>query len=358
MKRSMGVYRRKDRGKTSRYYSIDYVDENGKRRRETTKVTDFQLALMIRAQKIRDVELRRAGLAAPRDLDPLSLLPLYLQDMQRRGIGRATQANVERQIRAMLDGCARLADVTPEHVTRQLAWLAKYAAPTRRRPEGGLSLATLNHYRGALKAYFAWLVRQGHWRRNPVDAVAPAKAIVLDKNARRPLEIDELERLVDVAPLARATVYLVAATTGLRRNELRQIARGDVDLKRRTWRARAAWTKNKRKAVLPLFPWAAEQLEEYLRHYPRADRQGLFDSVPSNRTLANDLRSAGIEPVTADGKVDLHALARYTLARWLATEEVPLTIAQRLMRHRSPELTSNVYTQFYLGDLEKEIRKL
>ena len=80
-----------------------------------------------------------------------------------------------------------------------------------------------------LHSFFAWLVKRGHWGSNPVESVERAKVVgVTDQ--RRPATVEELERLVASAPLHRAALYLVSATTGLRRNELLHVLEADVDL--------------------------------------------------------------------------------------------------------------------------------
>ena len=317
------------------------------------------------------MELRRAGIEtfdAARDAEPAELLERYLADMARRGCKPNTIAQASQRIGAFLADpkVRRLGDLTPARIGARLSWLEVEAPTHFRRAQGGLSPATLNYYRDSLHSFFAWLVKRGHWGSNPVESVERAKVVgVTDQ--RRPATVEELERLVASAPLHRAALYLFSATTGLRRNELLHVLEADVDLERRTWTARAAWTKNAEDVTLPLAPWCADVLERYLgtvtptwtgkgHRQPRGAR--MFWAVPQNRTLRRDLVAAGIEPETPEGRIDLHALARYTLARWLATERVPLAVAPRLMRHSDPRLTANVYTRFFLGDVRTEVDKL
>ena len=55
--------------------------------------------------------------------------------------------------------------------------------------------------------------------------------------------------------------------------------------------------------------------------------------------------------------VDWHAL-RTTYGTRLAVANVPLALAQKLMRHCDPRLTANVYTVAQLSDLAREVEKL
>lgn len=55
------------------------------------------------------------------------------------------------------------------------------------------------------------------------------------------------------------------------------------------------------------------------------------------------MERAGVPRETARGVVDFHAL-RHTFATLLAESGASLVVAQRLMRHSDPSLTSGVYT--------------
>lgn len=68
------------------------------------------------------------------------------------------------------------------------------------------------------------------------------------------------------------------------------------------------------------------------------------------RTYRRDLDRAGAPIPTAEGQLDLGAL-RSGFATLLRREGVPLALAQRLMRHSTPALTSAVYTRLNLGDV-------
>ena len=81
--------------------------------------------------------------------------------------------------------------------------------------------------------------------------------------------------------------------------------------------------------------------------------QCVFD-VPADliRRFHGDCKRAGIaRKDDRDHQVDLHSL-RLTFGTLLALSGVPLTVTQRLMRHSDPKLTSNIYTDIRLLDLQ------
>ena len=74
--------------------------------------------------------------------------------------------------------------------------------------------------------------------------------------------------------------------------------------------------------------------------------------------MRRDLKRAGVQVRTADGKLlDFHAL-RATFGTLLANENVPLTLAQTLLRHSDPKLTANVYTKHRLVDEAAAVERI
>jgi integrase/recombinase XerC len=146
-----------------------------------------------------------------------------------------------------------------------------------------------------------------------------------------------LQALVRAAAEPRATCYLVAATTGLRRSELGRLRWADVDLDGATLRVRASIAKNRKEAYQPLPPGTVAALKALdSRGTPLAP---VFPTVPSTKVLREDLAAAEVPYETAEGKADLHSLRVYFGTR-LARAGVSLVQAQRLLRHSDPKLTA------------------
>jgi integrase len=143
-------------------------------------------------------------------------------------------------------------------------------------------------------------------------------------------------------------LYRVAAETGLRLGELRALVAADLDLAdldRASIRVRASNAKNRREARLPLRPGTAAALRDHVaKALPMARVFELFRWWPAAAVLRDDLALAGIPYRDDAGRVvDFHSL-RVTFATNLARSRVPLQLAQRLMRHSDPRLTSSIYT--------------
>ena len=73
--------------------------------------------------------------------------------------------------------------------------------------------------------------------------------------------------------------------------------------------------------------------------------------------LREDLAAASIPYETSEGVFDFHAL-RGQFATALARAGVPLTDAQKLLRHSSPLLTANFYTHLSTAELAAQLGKL
>ncbi len=135
--------------------------------------------------------------------------------------------------------------------------------PTACRVADAIALAslTLNEYLNAASAFCNWMVRQARIVGNPLKYVAKANVKGNETVRRRALTDDETRRILDVAG-PRKIVYLTALCTGLRRHEMEALEWGDLDLDTAASviKVRAATTKNKRAAVLPVHAKLAEEL--------------------------------------------------------------------------------------------------
>jgi integrase len=77
----------------------------------------------------------------------------------------------------------------------------------------------------------------------------------------------------------------------------------------------------------------------------------------TSEIIAADCRRAGI-PIERNGRfLDFHSL-RTTFGTTLGRRGVPPVVAQKLMRHGTPVLTVNMYSQFSIAELAKAVEKL
>ena len=362
------LYKRGKSGRSLAKWYGSYSDEHGKRRYAALAL-DRKLAQQMLAKLERDVERRRAGVS-DRFCDAAGIpltqhLELYEQELQARDRSPGhVDACIMRCSRVM-EGCGFqwIADVSPERVGR---WLKK-----QRETEKRFGVETSNAYVTAMKCFCRWLWTSGRSIEHRLIGLQKLNADVDRRHARRALSDSELSLLLATTRRSRFIgrsktnghdrycIYLTAALTGLRANELRTLHRRDIDLERATVGVLATNTKNGRAAELPLHPMLVTALREYVttkeldgsdRLFPRFWRQA--------EMLKRDLKAAKIPYADAEGRVfDFHAL-RGQFATMLARADVSLKKAQALMRHSTPTLTANIYTKLTTGELASSIERI
>jgi integrase len=245
--------------------------------------------------------------------------------------------------------------------------------------ENGRSARSCNGYRIAALGFCTWLVEVGRLASNPFGRLEKFDEKAGSRRPRRALTPEELSRLMESARIApkrpdlkarqttgrpserfsgddRVDLYGFLASTGLRLNEARLLTVSDVRLNGALpgIDLRAITTKNKHKDFIP----CDSALVEIVRRHVEGKKSGdvVFD-IPADliKRFHADCKRAGIEQIDERGKrIDLHAL-RKTYGTRLAMAGVPLTVAQRLMRHSDPKLTSNLYTDVRLLDLHAAV---
>jgi len=144
-------------------------------------------------------------------------------------------------------------------------------------------------------------------------------------------------------------VYLTVLHTGLRRGDLKALLWRDVVLEGgqtflQLW---AHQTKGKRDERVSVHPELAGALLSYRVAVGGKADQRVFPRVPHvQRDFRGDLEAAGIPFEDEQGRrVDLHAL-RKTCNTRMAANGVPISIAQKQMRHTDIRLTAVDYMDF------------
>jgi integrase len=261
----------------------------------------------------------------------------------------------------------------------------------------GLRPQTVNHLRAFLSRAFAAAIRVGRWPgANPVTLVRKRKvpkAAVGDH-----LRVEEVPRVLAQLHPRWRPLFATAIYTGLRKGELAALRREDVDLEARLLVVRRSWyretTKGGHADAVPiaaaLVPWLRDALQQspselVFPHVcgtscPRKSCPGpggmLSREVALEAVLRRALGRAGIvrgwkhvcrrrgcrhkEPASdaflrrcpkcnmrlwpkpVVRPIRFHDL-RHTTATLLLREKVPLVVVQKVLRHRDPKLTEQVY---------------
>lgn len=218
---------------------------------------------------------------------------------------------------------------------------------------------TRNHYRDSLCGWCAWMTRKGLMPRNPIELVP--KARVTDKVDYAVPTREQVDALIEVARSDRRKkdrwlVYMIAAGTGLRMEEIRQLTvamwRGGEQPR---FEMPAEITKS-RKAQTAYVPEAlAKHIEDAIKG--RALGDSVVVAVPKWESFERDRKAAGIPKLDADGgKFSFHSLRHY-FCNTLADADIDSETRRKLMRHGSLRMTEGVYTKANATRLSKKINK-
>ena len=224
----------------------------------------------------------------------------------------------------------------------------------------GRTNKTLNGYIDALKSLATWCVDRDYLEDSPFK-----KLRFLDGRPqveRRALTIEEAAQLLAAAPPDRRILYETALLSGLRANETRQLTLRHLDRKNGGIWLVAEWTKGRRDCLQPLPGWFLDRLHDYgrqnvattLYEKHRSERlnvpaEPLF-FVPQHtaRSLNIDLKAAGIEKSTPEGKIDFHAL-RTTFSTLLDDVGATEKTKEVLLRHAPSTLAHKRYVKVRSG---------
>ena len=265
------------------------------------------------------------------------------------------------RVSKVFKGCKFLywTDINANRVQRYLADLRNNGA--------GISAQTFNHYLTNLKVFSNWMVQNRRASESPIRYLNGLNVRTDIRHSRRALSVDELRRLLetttagperfDMSGPERVLLYALAATTGLRRSELRSLKVSSFNFEQNTVTAESQHTKNHKEAVQSLRADIAARLKQFLTgKLPTAQAF----NVP-NRTaemFRADLEAAGIDYKDASGRyADFHSL-RHATGTLLAAANVSPKLAQTIMRHSDINLTMSRYTHTLTGQEAQAVESL
>lgn len=318
-------------------------------------VTDKQVAQEKVSQIVREKEKESVGLLPPKPLREAAqkALAVHMQDyiLNLRTVGRDEKyiRGVEKQLEVLRSGCGWkvIKDVTANSFEQ---W----------RTQQKKSAKTLNEYLIAANAFFNWLKRHSKGLiPNPLEYVEKAQGNGEPTFERRAYAESELRKLVAVAGNRKA-VYLTAAQTGLRRNELTCLEWRDVhlDCEAPFITARGSTTKNGKQAAIPLHNDVAEALRELRSKGGAASDRVFAGLMPRMEKVRADLQAAGIPYVNDKGqRADFQSL-RKAFQMLLTLNGTLPRVAMEAMRHSDMKLTMKTYTDAGMLPTGEAIRAL
>ena len=240
--------------------------------------------------------------------------------------------------------------------------------------DSGLSMRTANHYLQAIKQFCNWMVQDGRATDSPIKFLKASRILEPDiRHRRRVLEIDDIRRLLEVTKNSsvvrygmrggeRYLLYKVAIETGLRRNELRSLTVGSFDFTNRTVTVIDAYSKNRKRSVLPIRPDTVSELQAFFSNKLPSAKVfgGSYRQLTSHtsKMLQADLAKADIAYKDNAGRVfDFHSL-RHETGTLLAAAGVHPKVAQSIMRHSDINLTMSLYTHTLRGQESEAVDRL
>ncbi|MFN3242954.1 MAG: tyrosine-type recombinase/integrase [Planctomycetota bacterium] len=370
--------RRREDGSLEPRYTIQWHDENGVRR--TARISkDKSVAEAALAQKIREVERRKAGIideATDHHRESLGQhAAAFLKSIQAKNCAARYLSGLRFRLTKLLArmDAKKLSDYRLDRVQEVLAKLLA----------DGSSVSTRDHYAALARQFGKWLFDTGRLKKNPMQTLTKVCRRADRTRNRFALDPADIPKLLAAtatkpaeaylathpnAPMsklddlrfegeARAVIYALAATNGLRRAEIAALRWSHLRLDEnpRVILPPEA-TKNGEGGELPLIPSTVERLRQYLaRVHERTGRlprpQSHVVRMPDRVAVRvrEDAARAGIS-IPEDREFDLHAL-RTTYATSLSRAQVPIQAASRLLRHTDVRITIDFYTKLDDRDL-------
>jgi len=212
-------------GRTFKYF-LDFLDEQGKRRRISLRHADRRKAERQRIQKEREL---RMGIVAPESMK----LSDFMEDSLMRTGNQIRGSTREEYAQAMKDFISIVGNIDYQRVTLKHGELYR-----QRCLDGGNSPATVSKKLRYLKGFFQLAVDRKQLDEHPLKRVKPPKSPKKKIVIYTP---DECERILKVAreyqkpeSLKWDLLIIVVFTTGMRRGELLNTVWSDIDFDAKT----------------------------------------------------------------------------------------------------------------------------
>ena len=377
----------------AKYYTIEYFDHEGQRRREGTRIADKDAARQLANKLEVEAEQRRRGLVDARQerlaVEGRRSLESHLTNfkakMETADCSADHVSRTARFVRTIAEaaGFATIGDITADGVNT-------FASELRQRR----SARTVQAYLTAIKGFTRWLTANNKLPADPLASVQKPNPKTDRRRERRMLLPDEWQWLRSVAmaegaerfgmtAAERVLLYATAIQTGLRSGELRTLTRGRLFLETEPPYiiCKAGSTKNAKDARQYIQADLAVELRQHVA--TKAPGALVFD-MPHETNVAEILRvdladarrewlraarhnaeecarrqeSDFLVPVNHEGEtLDFHSL-RHTCGAWLAMTGAHPKEVQAVMRHSSIILTMDTYGHLFPGAEAEAVARL
>jgi len=297
--------------------------------------------------------------------DPQTLLYMmerYLAYMRVRNYSPRTVEAHAKMLRRFRLFCEQLGVTQARQVTRAVILnYQNYLFQRRKKDGNAMTIATQKHWLGAVKSLFSHLTREGQVLYNPAsDLELPRNEYRLPKTVLSHAEIEAIMNVPDLStPLGikdRAMLETLYST-GIRREELCNLDKGDIDFDREV--VRVSQGKGKKDRYVPIGERALRWIEKYLTDSrpwfcPSINEAALFVGTTGQRMTTNRL-SAKVHDIIDKaeiGKTGSCHLFRHAFATALLENGCDLRHIQAMLGHSSLEATE-IYTHVSIKELKK-----
>ncbi len=275
----------------------------------------------------------------------------YVNVLKAKGFAKAYIRHTHNRLKKIIEDCrfTFFRDITKSAVEIYIGKLQKE----------GSSKTTAGHYLDCLKSFLNWAQLDQRINNNPIAKIAkPAR----DSERKGILTAEQFMHLIKdtfdkniligrTTGQERAILYLLAGTTGIRKNELLSLTWSDINILADNpfICIRACIAKNHKEALQPLAPMAVSILQALKASIRPKDTDRVFPafkkSINTADLIRDDLKAAGLPLFDRENnEIVFHSL-RNSYISFLANSQTPAKVIQKLARHSDPRLTFNTYAR-------------
>jgi integrase len=302
----------------------------------------------------------------------------HIQQYRRPSTVKGYRDIWENHVKALCAGIW-VKDVRTFHIQQ---WLNTIAAP------GTLSRNSLKHIKTFISAVFKFAKQQGYYSgENPVRDTATSPKAKAPRQTHA-YDLAEIKQMLSVMPEPAATLFAVAAFTGLRRSELQGLQwddyqDGQIRVSRAVWEGHISEPKTgSSKGSVPVIKQVAERLDFHRLRSGNPQSGPMFPNLSGKPLCLNNVLSRQILPAlnrcehcnkpesdhsesTHNTKLNdkfpkwrgWHA-ARRGLASNLYALGVPEKVIQQILRHANVSTTSTYYIKTASDQVTSAMEKL
>ncbi len=288
----------------------------------------------------------------------------YIKTLEAKGFSAGYIGHIKNYLKKTVADCRffYFRDITKSTVEIYLGKLKK----------DEFSATSRNHYLDALRTFLNWCQLDGRILNNPLAKFEKEARNSKRKGILTPEEFINLIKttyeknilIEKTTGQERAVLYMLAGTTGLRRNELLNLTWDDINLLGNSpfVKVRASIAKNRKEALQPLPAIAINLLTALKAAIKPQDVDRIFSafrlSINAAELIRDDLKTAEIDLIDKDGnEICFHSM-RNSYISWLANSGTPAKVVQRLARHSSFAMTYDLYCRVLPESEQKAINFL